>query len=107
MRRVAERLAASSMGYGEAVSDREGLWMWTAEARRRYAWTRRKGGPRLTDPEWALLEPLLPRQASLGRPWKHALCAILDAILTPLANGLRVERAARLGAAAQHGVRVV
>ncbi|MCC2663616.1 MAG: putative transposase of family [Geminicoccaceae bacterium] len=103
MRRVAERLAASSMGYEEAVSDREGLWMWTAEARRRYAWTRRKGGPRLTDPEWALLEPLLPRQASLGRPWKHALRAIPP----PLASGLRVERAARLGAAAQHGVRVV
>jgi putative transposase len=61
--------------------------MWTAEARRRYAWTRRKGGPRLTAPEWALLEPLLPRQASLGRPWKHALRAILDAILHLLRTG--------------------
>src|SRR3954464_15662967 len=29
--------------------------MWTAEARQRYAWTR-KEGLRLTEPEWALLE---------------------------------------------------
>jgi hypothetical protein len=28
--------------------------MWTAEARQRYAWTR-KEGLRLTEPEWALL----------------------------------------------------
>lgn len=70
--------------------------MWTAEARQRYAWTRRQEGLRLTDPEWALLEPLLPRQTSVGRPWKHALRAILDAILHLLrTGGLRVERAAR------------
>jgi putative transposase len=61
--------------------------MWTAEARRRYAWTRREEGLQLTDPEWALLEPLLPRQASVGRPWKHALRAILDAILHLLRTG--------------------
>jgi hypothetical protein len=37
----------------------------------RYSWTRRKEGIRLTDPEWALIEPLLPEPASIGRPWKH------------------------------------
>lgn len=61
--------------------------MWTAEARQRYGWTRRKEGPRLTDPEWALLEPLLPPQASMGRPWKHPLRTILDAILHLVRTG--------------------
>jgi putative transposase len=61
--------------------------MWTAAARQRYAWTRRKEGARLTDPEWALLEPLLPRQASVGRPWKHPLRTIMDAILHLLRTG--------------------
>ena len=60
--------------------------MWTPEARQRYAWTR-KEGLRLTQPEWALLEPLLPRQVSLGRPWKHTLRTILDAILHLLRTG--------------------
>jgi transposase len=45
------------------------------------------GGLRLTDPEWALLEPLLPQQASMGRPWKHTLRTILDAILHLLRMG--------------------
>ncbi len=61
--------------------------MWTAEARQRYGWTRRKEGPRLTDPEWALLEPLLPPQASMGRPWKHPLRTIMDAILYLMRTG--------------------
>ncbi len=41
--------------------------MWTAEVRQRYAWTQRKEGLRPTDPEWALLEPLLPQQTRMGR----------------------------------------
>ena len=61
--------------------------MWTAEARQRYAWTRRQEGPRLTDPEWALLEPLLPPQASRGRPWKHPLRTTLGAILHLVRTG--------------------
>src|SRR5919206_2909197 len=61
--------------------------MWTTEARERYAWTRREEGLRLTEPEWALLEPLLPQQTSLGRPWKHTLRTILDAILHLLRTG--------------------
>src|SRR5918995_6089175 len=61
--------------------------MWTDEARHQYAWTRRKEGLRLTDPEWALLDPLLPQQASMGRPWKHTLRTLLDAILHLLRTG--------------------
>ena len=61
--------------------------MWTADARRRYAWTRRREGLRLTDREWALLKPLLPEPATIGRPWKHALRVVLDAILHLLRTG--------------------
>ena len=67
--------------------------MWTSATRKRYAWTRRKEGLRLTDPEWALSEPLLPQQAGLGRPWKHTLRTILNAILHVL-HGLCMERIA-------------
>ena len=43
--------------------------MWTDEARHQYAWTRRKGGLRLTDPEWALTPKLNECiKASLGLP---------------------------------------
>ena len=61
--------------------------MWTTEARQRYAWTRRNEGLRLTEPEWVLLEPLLPEHTSMGRPWKHSVRAILDAILHVLRTG--------------------
>ena len=61
--------------------------MWTVDARRRYAWTRRKEGLRLTDQEWAILKPLLPHQASMGRPWKYTRRTLLDAILHLLRTG--------------------
>ena len=61
--------------------------MWTAEARQRYAWTRRKEGLRLTDPEWALLRPFLPQPMRMGRPWKHTPRTILDAILHLIRTG--------------------
>ena len=61
--------------------------MWTAQAQRRYAWTRRKEGLRLTDPEWALIEPLLPEQGSTGRPWKQEIRRVLHAILHVLRTG--------------------
>ena len=44
-------------------------------------------GLRLTEAEWALLDPLLPQQTSMGRPWKHKLCLVLDAILHLLRTG--------------------
>ena len=61
--------------------------MWTTNARQRYAWTRRKEGLRLTEAEWALLEPLLPQKRSMGRPWKHRLRVVLDAIVHLLRTG--------------------
>jgi hypothetical protein len=62
--------------------------MWTTEARQRYAWTRRQEGLRLTNKEWALFEPLLPKSGSTGRPWKHPLRVVLDAILHLLVSVL-------------------
>jgi transposase len=61
--------------------------MWTPEARRRYSWTRRKEGLRLTDEEWAVIEPLLPEHDRMGCPWKHELRTIVDAIVHLLRTG--------------------
>ena len=55
--------------------------MWTTQARQRYAWTRCKEGLRLTNAEWARIEPLLPQHSKLGRPWTHERRTVLDAIL--------------------------
>src|SRR3954462_10170822 len=61
--------------------------MWTPEMRRRYSWTRRKEGLRLTDQEWAVIEPLLPQHDKMGCPWKHGLRTIVDAIVHLLRTG--------------------
>jgi putative transposase len=41
----------------------------------------------LTDAQWAILEPLLPKAKSLGRPRKNDLRRVLDAILYRNRNG--------------------
>src|SRR3954454_852175 len=41
----------------------------------------------LTDAQWAILEPLLPRPKALGRPRKNALRRVIDAILYRNRNG--------------------
>jgi transposase len=61
--------------------------MWTPEMRQRYSWTRRKEGLRLTDQEWAVIEPLLPQHDKMGCPWKHGLRTIVDAIVHLLRTG--------------------
>lgn len=61
--------------------------MWTPEARRRYSWTRRKEGLRLTDQEWAVIEPFLPQHDKMGCPWKHGLRTIMDSIVHLLRTG--------------------
>jgi len=61
--------------------------MWTPEMRRRYSWTRREEGRRLTDEEWAVIEPLLPQHDKMGCPWKHGLRTIVDAIVHLLRTG--------------------
>src|SRR5689334_14550219 len=61
--------------------------MWTPEMRRRYSWTRREEGLRLTDEEWAVIEPLLPKHSKMGCLWKHGLRTIVDAIVHLLRTG--------------------
>jgi transposase len=61
--------------------------MWTSEARRRYSWTRRKEGLRLTDQEWAVIEPFLPQHDKMGCPWKHGLRTIMDSSVHLLRTG--------------------
>jgi transposase len=41
----------------------------------------------LSDAEWRLLEPLLPAPASTGRPQRHRVRTILNAILYELRSG--------------------
>jgi putative transposase len=41
----------------------------------------------LTDAEWMLLEPLLPPEASTGRPRLHSLRTILNAFFYQLRTG--------------------
>ena len=41
----------------------------------------------LTDAQWAILEPLLPRPKPLGRPRKNGLRQVLNAILYRNRNG--------------------
>ena len=43
---------------------------------------------RLTDAEWAVLEPLIPANRPGGRPPKHARRAVLDAILYVVRQGV-------------------
>lgn len=60
---------------------------WTETTRRQY----RRDGLRytsdMTDREWAVLEPLLPPASRLGRPRRHQLRAIVNAILYILQTG--------------------
>jgi putative transposase len=61
--------------------------MWTETTRPYY----RRDGLRFasdtTDVEWALLEPLMPEPAGLGRPRTTDLRAVIDALLYILATG--------------------
>ena len=43
---------------------------------------------RLTDAEWAVLQPLIPANRPGGRPPKHARRAVLDAILYVVRQGV-------------------
>src|SRR5260370_41651358 len=79
--------------------------MWTAKARQRYSWTRRREGVRLTDLEWALLA--LARTREARAPMEIHVAHDHGCDPSPLANGLLLERTARLGAATQHRLRVV
>ena len=62
--------------------------MWTGITRKQYARADLLLPSDLTDAEWAILEPLLPPRAKLGRPpiWDYR--HIVEAILCLLRGGL-------------------
>ena len=60
---------------------------WTETTRQHYRRDGLRYASDTTDQEWAELAPLLPGPRRLGRPRKHGLRAITDAILYVLATG--------------------
>ena len=60
---------------------------WTEITRLQYRRDQLRFASNTTDAEWALLEPLMPEPAGIGRPRRTDLRAVLDAILYILATG--------------------
>jgi putative transposase len=60
---------------------------WTETTRRHYRRDGLRYASGTTDEEWREIEPLLPLPRRLGRPRKHGLRAIVEAILYILATG--------------------
>ena len=61
--------------------------MWTPAARADLARETLPYATCLSDAEWALLEPLLPKPAITGRPRRWSLRAVFDGILHVLRTG--------------------
>ena len=61
--------------------------MWTEITRPKYERDLLRYASDLTDGEWKVLEPLLPRAKALGRPRTTALCEVVNAILYLLRSG--------------------
>jgi len=62
--------------------------MWTPTTRRQHSRADLRYQTDLTDAEWALVEPLLPRAAACGRPRLWSLRDILDGIFYVLRGGI-------------------
>jgi putative transposase len=54
--------------------------MWTPATRRQHSRARLRYGSDLTDAEWKILEPLMPRPANTGRPRAWPMREILNAM---------------------------
>ena len=61
--------------------------MWTEITRRQYRRDGLRYASDLTAEEWSIVEPLLPPRRRLGRPRRHDLREIMNAILYVLATG--------------------
>jgi transposase len=73
---------------------------WTEITRRKYRRDELRFASDTTDAEWALLEPLMPKLAGVGRPRKAALREVVNAIFYP--HRLSVARFAEGVSAAIH-----
>lgn len=60
---------------------------WTKTARREYERRGRRYSSDLTDREWSLIEPLLPKPKRLGRPRTTDLREVMNAILYLASSG--------------------
>lgn len=54
---------------------------WTKAARRRYCRAGQRGANAMTDTEWALIEPFMPKEKKTGRPRTTELREVVDALL--------------------------
>lgn len=62
--------------------------MWTPATRRQHSRDHLRYETDLTDTEWALIEPLMPKPKQRGRPWAWPLREILNAIFYVLRGGV-------------------
>ena len=81
--------------------------MWTPTTRRQHSREGLRYETDLTDAEWALIEPLMPKPCARGRPREWPLREVLNAIFYRPARRRRVAASAERPAAAEHGLRLV
>ena len=62
--------------------------MWTPTTRRQHSRDHLRYETDLTEAEWALIEPLMPRPKQRGRPWAWPLREIVNAIFYVLRGGI-------------------
>src|ERR687885_1048194 len=62
--------------------------MWTPTTRQQHSRPGLRYETDLTDAEWALIEPLMPKPQARGRPWARPLREILNAIFYVLRGGI-------------------
>ena len=62
--------------------------MWTPTTRQQHSRPGLRYETDLTDAEWALIEPLMPKPQARGRPWAWPLREILNAIVSVLRGGI-------------------
>ena len=60
---------------------------WTKAAKRKYRRSDNSGQNDVKDEEWALIEPLIPKQGRMGRPRQTELRSVFNAIQYMLASG--------------------
>lgn len=61
--------------------------MWTPATRAQHSRAGLRYGSDLTDSEWAVIEPLLPKARKTGRPWAHGLRDVMEAIFYVMRAG--------------------
>lgn len=90
----------SDRGWTWGLSDRDGgasrrvveagpgYAMWTPTTRRRHSRTGLRYETNLTDAEWAVIRPLMPKPASCGRPLAWTMREVLNAIFHVRRGGI-------------------